>query len=152
MQKSTGIVVGLTALALVGGYNYYAGIGKLTYQLYGINGDGSRLGIQILVRNTSKFFSYPVPGAFINVFDANSNYIGSLEADNIQWVHANGYSILQTWVIPTYQGLLQLLGALIGNPDALNNLFLNGVLQIGNRSVQLDTHLQTNLPLPQLNF
>lgn len=144
------------ALAVVGtgflyGVGYYSNINKLVYGLAGVNfGKDGRVGIQISVLNNSGWFTYPVPGAFFNIYDAQGQYLGSLESDDVQYIRANSISILQMWVIPTWQGLLALLADGIANPDALSNIFIKGILKVGGQHIYLDTPIQTGLQIPPL--
>lgn len=138
-----GAVITLAAFAGLGiyGVQYWRGIDDIKLQFSGWKISQGQIGVRIEVFNPHRFFAYPIPSLFLNVFDKNSNYLGSLRSDNLQWISRNGRSYLYAWVLPNYTSLIAFLLATLIPADSLGELILNGIFKVGNVDIPFETTL-----------
>lgn len=137
-----GVVIGGIAIGgiLLAGYNYRRGIDGLQYGLQGISIQGTQIGLVLNVFNPTRW-SYPVPALYLNVFDAQGQYLGALRNDAMQWV-GPGYSLIYATLLPNYGTLASLLVSLAGLTDWADSLTIEGIIQVGPLAVPLNTQLQ----------
>jgi hypothetical protein len=141
MKAGTAILIAAGTGLLISGVQYRRGIDRLEFSLNDILiGEGGTIGLEIVAHNPSHYFAYPVPELFLNVFDEDSNFLGSLRSDELQWIHSNGDSLIRAWLLPNYTELGTILVHLL-LPTAMDVLKLNGIIKVGSISIPLDTEL-----------
>lgn len=140
MKTSTKIFLGLAGIAALGAYTYRQGLDNLQYGIGNVIISGERIGLQIVVFNPSRLYAYPVPEMFLNIFDSSSNYIGSVKSDSLQVIQANGYSILQTWILPDYNSLINLFSTLVTSQN-LTGFIIHGALKIAGQQIEVNTEI-----------
>ena len=141
MKTSTKILLGVAAAGAVGAYAYRAGINHVQFSLdgYQLAPDGAGLLMRIKATNPNKFFGYPVPQALINVFDNNSNFLGTAINNQLQYIPANGTSFIYAVVQPNYQNLVSVITGIITSGLLPTNLIFNGIVKVGPIQIPFDT-------------
>lgn len=121
---------------------YYRGIENLWFKFDLIKITGiNEIGIGIQVYNPS-CFTYPVPRMWLNITNAQGEYIGTVLNTDLQVIGPKGATGLAAWVIPQYATLGNMLSSLIGIPgQGLQGWKLKGVILIKNIQVPVEIAL-----------
>lgn len=133
MKTGTAIIAALGVGVGVTAYNYYKGAYSLKFEFNSLAIQGNQVMIQLRVINPSRFFTYPIPRLFFNVYDKAGNYFGVLYSSQAQWV-SPGMGFVTAYTVPNLQAIVQSLAALIV-PGANLELNLTGHITIGNRAI-----------------
>lgn len=141
MKTSTKILLAGGATLAVGAYAYRMGVNHVQFSLDGYQPapDGAGLLMRIKATNPNKFFGYPVPQALINVFDNNSNFLGTAINNQLQYIPANSTSFIYAVVQPNYQNLVSVILGIISSGTLPTNLIFNGLVKVGPVQIPFDT-------------
>ena len=141
MKTSTKLLLAGGATLAVGAYAYRMGVNHVQFSLDGYQPapDGAGLLMRIKATNPNKFFGYPVPQALINVFDNNSNFLGTAINNQLQYIPANSTSFIYAVVQPNYQNLVSVILGIISSGTLPTNLIFNGLVKVGPVQIPFDT-------------
>jgi hypothetical protein len=141
MKTGTKILLGVAAAGAIGAYAYRSGVNNVQFSLdgYQLAPDGAGLLMRIKATNPNKFFGYPVPQALINVFDNNSNFLGTAINNQLQYIPANSTSFIYAVVQPNYQNLVSVITGIITSGLLPTNLIFNGIVKVGPIQIPFDT-------------
>lgn len=143
MKPATALALATGGTLLATGIAFKNGIDKLQYSLQDIQVRDGKPVIIIAVNNTNRFFSYPVPQLFLNVFNDSGTYLGSLSSSELQWIEKNSTSYLAATLLPNYETLGAFLSSIILSHTGLQHFNINGILTIAGYEVPLDTEINT---------
>lgn len=141
MKTNTKLLLAGGATLAVGAYAYRMGVNHVQFSLDGYQPapDGAGLLMRIKATNPNKFFGYPVPQALINVFDNNSNFLGTAINNQLQYIPANSTSFIYAVVQPNYQNLVSVIMGIISSGTLPTNLIFNGLVKVGPVQIPFDT-------------
>lgn len=141
MKTSTKLLLAGGATLAVGAYAYRMGVNNVQFSLDGYQPapNGAGLLMRIKATNTNKFFGYPVPRMLVNVFDSNSNFLGTAINNQLQYIPANGTSFIYAVVQPNYANLVSAITSIITTGALPTNLIFNGLVKVGPVEIPFDT-------------
>lgn len=137
-MKTSTILIGGAVVAGAGFFFYRKAINDLSFQLAGVNfqSDG-RLRVTIRVYNPSTFFGFPVPRLDVGMFDKESNYLGTISNNTLQYI-PRGESFIEGYLLPNFTSLFTTLASYVFQSPT-DHLIFQGVVYVGPLSIPFTT-------------
>ncbi len=139
-MKTGKLILVAAGTAAVGSLLYYRGAKNLVFDIDGFEfaKDGT-LNMRIKCTNPNRFFGYPVPQFMANVFDSNSNLIGTVTNRQLQYIAANTTSYIYGTVNPDYANLIGVATQIALTQNIPTNINFNGLIYVGPYTLPFDT-------------